>query len=145
MTAILGKGAVLQMSDSTLTAFTTVTEIRSVPFPQLQGDRIDVTTHGSPGFTRQYISGLDDIPAATFAINWLPADASQDETTGLLAVQRSKATRVFKVTLPTAVSPTKVFTFSAQILQFNPTVPIDNAMQAEIQLQPTAAPTIGSA
>jgi hypothetical protein len=142
--AILGKGAVLQMSDSTLTAFSSVSELRSVPFPQLQGDRIDVTTHDSPGFTRQFVSGLDDIPAATFDINWLPGNATHDENTGLLALQRSKAVRVFKVTLPTAVSPTKVFTFSAQVLQFNPTVPIDNVLQAQVQLQPSAAPTIAS-
>lgn len=142
--AILGKGAVLQMSDSTLTAFSSVAELRSVPFPQLQGDRLDVTTHDSPGFVRQFVSGLDDLPAATFDINWLPGNATHDESTGLLALQRSKAVRVFKVTLPTAVSPTKVFTFSAQVLQFNPTVPVDNVMQAQIQLQPSAAPTIGS-
>ncbi len=143
--AILGKGATLQMSDSTLTAFSTVAELRTLPFPQLQGDRIDVTTHDSPGFTRQFVSGLDDIPAQTFEINWLPANATHDESTGLLALQRSKAIRVFKVTLPTAVSPTKVFTFSAQVLQFNPTVPIDNVMQVQIQLQPSGAPTIASA
>lgn len=143
--AILGKGATLQMSDSTLTAFSTVAELRTLPFPQLQGSRLDVTTHDSPGFVRQFISGLDDIPAASFEINWLPDHASHDESTGLLALQRSKAIRVFKVTLPTAVSPTKVFTFSAQVLQFNPTVPIDNAMQVQVQLQPTGAPGIASA
>lgn len=142
--AILGKGAILQMSDATLTAFSTIAELRSIPFPQLQGERIDVTTHDSPGFVRQFVSGLDDLPAATFDINWLPGNATHDETTGLLSVQRSKAVRVFKVTLPTAVSPTKVFTFSGQVLQFNPTVPVDNVMQASIQLQPSAAPTIAS-
>lgn len=142
--AILGKGAVLSMSDATLTAFSTVAELRSVPFPALQGSRLDVTTHDSPGFVRQFVSGLDDIPAAQFDINWLPAAASHDETTGLLSLQRSKAVRVFKVTLPTAVTPTKVFTFSAQVLQFTPTVPIDNVMQVQVQLQPTGAPGIAS-
>ena len=142
--AILGKGAVLQMSDSTLTAFSSIAELRDAPIPQLQGDRIDVTTHDSPGFVRQFVSGLDDLPAVTFNVNWLPNNATHDETTGLLSVQRSKAIRVFKVTLPTAVSPTKVFTFSGQVLQFNPTIPVDNVMQAAIQLQPSAAPTIAS-
>src|ERR1051325_6029666 len=132
------------MSDSTLTAFTSVAELRSIPFPQLQGSRLDVTTHDSPGFVRQFVSGLDDLPAVQFDINWLPTAASHDESTGLLSVQRSKAIRVFKVTLPTAVSPTKVFTFSAQVLQFNPSVPVDNVLQAQVQLQPNAAPSIGS-
>ena len=143
--AILGKGETLQMSDDTMTAFSTVAELRTLPFPQLQGDRIDVTTHDSPGFVRQFVSGLDDIPAQTFEINWLPGNATHDETTGLLSLQRSKAQRVFKVTLPTAVSPPKVFTFTGQVLQFNPTVPIDNVMQVQIQLQPSGAPTIASA
>ncbi len=142
--AILGKGATLQMSDATLTAFSTVAELRTLPIPALQGSRLDVTTHDSPGFTRQFVSGLDDVPAAQFEINWLPANATHDETTGLLSIQRSKAVRVFKVTLPTAVSPTKVFTFSAQVLQFTPTVPIDNVMQVQVQLQPTGAPGIAS-
>lgn len=142
--AILGKGAVLQMSDSTLTAFSTVSELRSIPFPQSTSDRLDVTTHDSPGFDRQFKSGLSDLPAVSFEINWLPGHASHDESTGLLSVQRSKAVRVFKVTLPTAVSPTKVFTFSAQVNTFNPTVPIDNVMQATVELQPNAAPTIAS-
>jgi predicted secreted protein len=142
--ALLGKGAVVQMSDSTLTAFASIAEVRDVPIPQLQGARLDVTTHDSPGFVRQFVSGLDDLPAVNMAINWLPGAASHDESTGLLSVQRSKAIRVFKVTLPTAVSPTKVFTFSAQVLQFNPTVPVDNVMQATIQLQPNAAPGIAS-
>ncbi len=142
--AILGKGATLQMSDATLTAFSTVAELRTLPIPALQGSRLDVTTHDSPGFTRQFVSGLDDVPAAQFEINWLPGNATHDESTGLLSVQRSKAIRVFKVTLPTAVSPTKVFTFSAQVLQFTPTVPIDNVMQVQVQLQPTGAPGIAS-
>src|SRR5687767_13384425 len=99
--AILGKGAVLQMSDATLTAFSAISELRSAPFPQSQAERIDVTTHDSPGFDRQFVSGLSDLPAIQFDINWLPANATHDETTGLLSVQRSRAIRVFKVTLPT--------------------------------------------
>jgi hypothetical protein len=124
--------------------FATIAELRAVPMPQRQGARLEVTTHDSPGFLREYVSGLDDIPAAAFQINWLPNHPTHDENTGLLYLQRTKFIRRFKLYLPPGVQPQKVFTFPAQVLQFNPTVPIDNVMQAEVQLQPTAAPSIGS-
>jgi predicted secreted protein len=142
--ALLGKGALLKMAATDGTTFATIAELRSVPFPQLVGSRLDVTTHDTSGFVRQYVAGLDDLPAIRFQINWLPANATHDETTGLLSVQRDKSIRNWKLQLPAAVTPTKVFSFQAQITTFNPTVPIDNVMQVEIELQPNAAPTIGS-
>jgi len=134
----------MQMSDATLTAFSAISELRSAPFPQSQADRLDVTTHDSPGYDRQFKSGLNDLSAVTFDINWLPASAAHDHTTGLLSVQRSKATRVFKVTLPTTISPPQVWTFSGEITQFNPTAPVDGILQASVQLQPSGQPAIAS-
>lgn len=142
--ALLGKGALLKMAAADGTTFATIAELRSVPFPQLQGSRLDVTTHDTSGYVRQYVAGLDDLPAVRFQCNWLPNNPTHDELTGLLYVQRSKEIRNFKLQLPPNVTPTKVFSFQAQITTFNPTVPIDNVMQIEVELQPNAAPTIGS-
>jgi hypothetical protein len=147
--ALLGKGAILKVHDGALgindpAAYATIAELRSVPFPQRQAARLDVTTHDTPGTDRAYVNGLTDLPAVRFQINWLPANPTHDETTGLLGLQISGAKRYFKLALPAVVTPAKVFTWQAQVSQFNPTVPVDNVMTVDVELQPNAAPTIGT-
>lgn len=142
--ALLGKGAILKVADSVGTTYATIAELRSIPFPARQASRLDVTTHDTPGTDRAYVSGLTDLPAVRFQINWLPNNATHDETTGLLALQISQDKRNFKLILPPVVTPTKVFTFQAQVSQFSPTVPVDNVMTVDVELIPNAAPTIGT-
>lgn len=141
--AIHAYGTLLKMDDG-LGSYTTVAELRGIPWPQIQNPRLDVTTHDGPGFGRQYVNNLADYPAVGFQVNYLPWHPTHDHLTGMIYVQAQNLKRNFKIFMPPAVSPALVLTFEAQVSQFNVTAPVDNVLTADVQLQPTGTPTFGS-
>jgi hypothetical protein len=143
--AIHAFGTILMMHDgATPGAYASVGQLRSVPIPQMESPRIDVSTHDNSGFTREYINNLSDLPAVEFEIYYLPHDPTHDHLTGLLNLQITGAKRSFKVKYNAAVTPPLVLTFPATVTRFNPSAPVDGPYSAAVQLQPSAAPTYGS-
>lgn len=127
--------------------FTVVAELKSIPIPQAERPRIDVSTHDNAAFTREYVLNMSDLPALTFEINWLPKNPTHDHLTGLNSLQISGEQANFKVRLNAAVGTgvnAVVISFPASVPQFSPSAPVDNVYTASVQLQPTAAPTYGS-
>lgn len=137
---LLGDGAVPEV-------FVVVAELKSVPIPQAERPRIDVSTHDNASFTREYVPNLSDLPALTFEINWLPKDPSHDHLTGLNWLQITGNEANFKVRLNDRVgtgTSSVVLSFPASVPNFSPSAPVDNVYTASVQLQPSAAPTYGS-
>jgi hypothetical protein len=140
--AIHAFGTLLKMSDGAATpVYATVAELKSVPIPQMQTPRIDVSTHDNAGFVREYVPNMADMPEVQFDINYLPNDPTHDHTTGLLSLQLSGAQTDFKVFYNSKVTPPIVVTFPASVTGFRPQAPVDNVYTAQVTLQPTAAPT----
>jgi hypothetical protein len=136
----MGDGAVPEV-------FAVIAELKSIPIPQAERPRIDVSTHDNAGFTREYVLNMSDLPALTFEINWLPKNATHDHLTGLNHLQITGQEANFKVRLNAAVGTgtnSVVISFRATVPQFSPSAPVDNVYTASVQLQPTAAPTYGS-
>jgi hypothetical protein len=125
--------------------FATIAELKSVPIPQLEAPRIDVSTHDNAQFVREYVNNMTDLPAVTFEINYLPNNPTHDHKTGLLSLQLSGAQADFKVFYNSKVVPPVVLTFPATVTSFRPSAPVDNVYTAQCQLQPTSAPVYGTA
>ena len=64
--------------------FTTIAEVGSITGPTLTRDIIDVTNQDSAGAYREFIGGLIDPGELSFDINYIPTDATQDATTGII-------------------------------------------------------------
>jgi hypothetical protein len=149
-TNLVGAGASATVTVPTTGAagaqvFATIAELKSVPVPQMEAPRIDVSTHDNAAFVREYVNNMTDLPAITFEINYLPNDPTHDHRTGLLSLQLSGSQRTFKVYYNSRVSPPVVLTFPATVTSFRPSAPIDNVYTAQVQLQPTSAPIYAAA
>lgn len=141
-------GTILKVGDGAVPeVFTSVAELKSIPVPQMESPRIDVSTHDNSSFAREYVNNMVDFPAVSFDINYLPRNATHDHLTGLLHLQLTGNQANFKVFYNSRVGTganAVVLTFPATVTSFRPTAPVDNVYTATVQLQPTAAPTYGS-
>lgn len=144
-------GTALKMGDGVPGApgqtFVTIAELKSIPVPQMETPRIDVSTHDNAAFAREYVPNMVDFPAVSCDINYLPNNATHDHRTGLLSLQLAGDQADFKVFYNSRVgtgTSAVVLTFPASVTSFRPTAPVDNVYTATIQFQPTSAPTYGS-
>jgi hypothetical protein len=144
--AIHAFGTILKMGDGSgpPEVFATVAELKSVPIPQMERPRIDVSSHDNAGFVREYVGNLSDLQAINFEINYLPHDPTHDHVTGLWAAQIAGVKKNFKVFLNSRVTPPVVLNFPAEVTAFRPNAPVDNVYTAQVTLQPSAAPTFTS-
>lgn len=146
--AIHAFGTILKMGDGAgPEVFATVSELKSIPVPQMDTPRIDVSTHDNAAKTREYVNNLTDFPAVNFDINYLPRDPTHDHLTGLLSRQLSGDITNFKVFYndDVGVGVNKVVvSFPATVTSFRPNAPVDNVYTATVTLQPTSAPVYGS-
>lgn len=153
--AIHAFGTILKMGDGSgpPEVFAIVSELKSIPVPQMETPRIDVSTHDNAAKTREYVNNLTDFPAVNFDINYLPKDPTHNHLTGLLAKQLSGDVTNFKVFYNAAVTAESgtpaagvpvVLTFPATVTSFRPNAPVDNVYTATVTLQPTSAPVYGS-
>jgi len=63
-------------------------------------DSIEVTNYGSPDRFREYIAGLKDGGSLNAEGNWLPNNATHDESTGLLESFNDDSNHNWKLVLP---------------------------------------------
>ncbi len=79
-------GSKLQIGDgATSEAFTDVAEISELNFLDMKKDSINVTNHSSADGFHEKLPGMKDAGAIAGKANWLPTNATQDGSTGLLA------------------------------------------------------------
>ncbi len=73
--AIIANGTLLQIGDGTSPEeFTTVPEVMKLSGLAVKFDILDVTSHDSVGFFREFITGLADGDAVNFDFNWKPSN-----------------------------------------------------------------------
>jgi predicted secreted protein len=139
--AILGFGALLKIGDGGgPETFTTVAEVRDVNGLNLSMDTHEVTQQTSPGGWKERIAGLLDAGTVTFTVNFLPNDATQGYSTGLLRDMNNRTRRNFKVVFPNAGSTT--WSFPAFVTSFQPKAPVNNPFTADVTLQVAGMPTL---
>jgi len=139
--AIDAYGTLLQVGDGQAPeVFTTIAEVTEIGGPSLALDPLDVTSHTSPGAFREFIGGLLDGGEVTFTINYVPTNATQDATTGLIADMIARTVRNFQLIFPDVGSTQ--WSFAALITAFEPAEPVDDRLSAELTLKVTGQPTL---
>lgn len=99
-------------------------------------DRIDVTHYQSPDRRREFIAGLIDPGEATFEINWVPGDETDEFIRDL---RTSGETRTHRITFPNGVT----VSYDAIILSYSKAIPLDDRMTATITVAVSGAETWG--
>ena len=120
--------------------FTTIAEVGEISGPQLKLDTIDVTTHSSPGGWEELIAGILRSGEVSFGINYVPTEATHNNTTGLIKDMRTRTLRHFQLVFPDGASTT--WSFSAYVTGFNPKNPVDGKLSAEVALKISGQPTL---
>lgn len=97
--AVNAFGTLLQRGDGVTPteAFTTIAELTNIEVPAAESDILDVTHHTSPGAYKEYVLGLKDGGEVTLEGNYVPTDATQRYSTGLLADNASGVLRHFRL------------------------------------------------
>jgi len=115
-------GTKLQIGDgATSESFADVAELTDVNPPAMTKDSIEVTNYASPDRFREYIAGLKDGGSLSAEGNWLPNNATHDESTGLLESFNDDSNHNWKFVLPDSLG---TISFTGHVTAFTPTSPL---------------------
>ena len=89
----------------------------------MKRDSSEVTHYNSTLQYREFIAGLRDGGEVAFEANWLPNNATQDETTGVMKSFNDNTNHNWKIVLPDSIG---TFAFAGHITAFEPDTPLDN-------------------
>lgn len=94
---ILGAEVTLEVGDGVELSetFTKIANVKSIGGPGMSREQINVTSHGDTA--GRYRAGLPEGGEVPLDIVWDPAEATHDETTGLLSLFNSGDIRNFKL------------------------------------------------
>ena len=137
--AIIANGTFLKIGDGVASpsteGFTTVPEVSTLSGPSVKFDLLDVTSHDSSGFFKEYIPGLADGDNIAFKINWKPSNTVH---VGLRTDSYARTKRNFKTVFPDS-SLNTVLT-ATYIQTIAPTADIGKVLEASGTLKITGLP-----
>lgn len=134
-------GTYLKLGDGgTTETFATIAEVKDIKGPKLTLNTEDVTSHDSTDGWAETIGTILEGGDVSFDVNWLPANATQSFTAGLLKDMVGRTKRNFQLIVPAAASLTWAFT--ALVTEFQPDLPVKGAQVASIKLQISGKPTL---
>lgn len=124
--------------------FGEIAEVISINGMSLKLDTVDVTTHQSPGGWKEYIGVSKDAGEISFEINYVPADATHDDTTGLIWDIDNRVIRSFHLVFPdNAADASKTcWKFSGLVTSFAPTAPHDGKLSAAVSVKVSGVPIL---
>ena len=141
MTAISSFGTLLKIGDGAGTeVFTTIAEVMDISGPGLAQGTTEVTPQTAPNRARVFIPTLLDGGEVSFDINYEPAGATHDQTTGLIKDMTDGTVRNFQTIFPDAATTT--WAFAAIITGSEPSAPVDGALTASVTFKVTGLPSI---
>ena len=133
--AISGPGWIL--ADSIIG---TIAEVRDISGPAQVAEKDEVTNQSSPNFYKEWIATLLDGGAVTFTCNYIPGDASQDSSTGLLSFLQARGLRTWSIT-PPSPEESHVIGFTAYVTKWDTKFPFAKAATLDIELTVTGPVT----
>ncbi len=136
-------GTLLKIGDGeSAETFTTLAEVFEISPAEMSRDAIDVTNHSSADGYKEFIPGLRDAGEYDVKMNWLPANATQDGSTGILAQFDDDDVHNYQLVLQDG---TTQVAFSGFLTSFKPVSPIDAQYTLECKLKVTGKPVITTA
>lgn len=134
--AKIANGTLLKVGDGASSeAFTTVPEVMRLSGPAIRFDLLDVTSHDTVGFFREFIPGLADGEKIGASINWRPANTVHKN---LRIDSYARTLRNFKIVFPDTSDNTVLS--ATYIENISPKADIGTPMLADISLKITGAP-----
>ncbi|CAN5480596.1 phage tail tube protein [soil metagenome] len=137
--ARIGHGTLLAW-ESSAGVYTTLAERANISGPGMQADQPDATNMDSANGWREFIAGLKDAGELTVEANYLPGNATQNATTGVLSLFASQDLKNWKLTFPT--TPAVDWILPARVSAFEPDLPVDDKMMLSITLKISGEPTL---
>lgn len=138
--ALAGYGVLLKIGDGGGSeVFTTIAEVRDIEGPELELEAKEVTSHDSAGW-REYIGTLLSGGEVSFDLNFIPTNATQSYSAGLIRDMVNRTKRNFRIVFPDGGSTT--WTFAALVTNFKPSAAVEDELMAEVTLQVSGQPTL---
>ena len=139
--AISSFGTLLKIGDGGGTeVFTTIAEVLDISGPGLSLGTEDVTSHSSTGGWKEKVPTLLDAGQVSFDVNFVPTGATQSYSAGLVKDMVNKTKRNFQIIFPD--STTTTWSFSAYVVGFEPSAPVEGKLGASVTLEITGQPTL---
>jgi len=133
-------GSQLQLGDgASPEVFSAIAEITELSGPKMERDAIEVTNHQSADGYKEFIAGMRDGGEVTIKANWLPNNATQDETTGLNSKFNLNTTQNWKIILPSSIA---TISFAGFLTAFEPDTPLTEQGVLDCTIKVTGKPTI---
>lgn len=120
--------------------FTTIAELMDIKGPKFKMDTEDVTNHSSTGAWEEVVGTILRSGEVTFDLNFVPQNATQSYSSGLLRDMVNKTKRDFKLVFPDVGATTWAFT--ALITGFEPEMTVKGKLKASITLKITGQPAL---
>jgi hypothetical protein len=133
--AVSGPGWIL--ADSVIG---TISEVRDISGPAQISEKDDVTNQSSLNFYKEWLATLLDGGAVTFVCNYIPGDASQGSTTGLLSFLHARGLRTWTLT-PPSPNAAHVIGFTAYVTKWDLKTPVAKAATLDVELTVTGPVT----
>lgn len=141
MSAISSFGTLLKIGDGEGSeSFTAIAQVMDISGPEQTLGTQEVTPQTAPNGAKVYIPTLLDGGDVSMDINYEPAGATHDQTTGLIKDQTDRTLRNFELVFPD--TGTTTWSFSAFVTKFAPTAPVEGALTASITLKISGLPSI---
>jgi len=135
--AIVADGTLLKVGDGTSSpeTYTTVPEVSKLSGPTIKFDLLDVTSHDSQGFFREFIPGLADGDMISADLFWRPSNVVHK---GLRVDSYARTLRSFQVVFPD--TPDNTVTIDAYVQSIAPKADIGTVLAAPLSLKVTGEP-----
>lgn len=134
--AKISNGTLLKVGDgASPEVFTTVPEVMRLTGPSIRFDLLDVTSHDTVGFFREYIPGLADGEKVAASVNWRPSNTVHKN---LRIDAYARTLRNFKIVFPDSADNT--VTMATYIENQTPRADIGTPLNMDISLKVTGAP-----
>ena len=129
-------GTTLKIGGTAGTAIANVTEIDG---PELSAETIDMTAHDSSGAYREMFPSFLDAGEVSLKIQYDPANTQHK---ALLTSLTGRASASYALTFPT--TPVASWVFTGYVTGFKPSAPMDGALEADVTIKVSGAPTLPS-
>jgi predicted secreted protein len=137
MARYAAKGLILGVDDTTTPGtFTPVAQIRNLSGPTMGSDALDVSSHDSPNFDRQFLQGMKDPGEVTLELIFDPADATQagaPDADSLLDLYVRGVQNTFRITW--SDTGATIWEFTAFVQSYETDGPFDDVLTASVTLK----------
>lgn len=139
--AISSFGALLKIGDGGAPeSFSAIAEVADIGGPSFELGTEESTHHQSTDGWREFVPTLLDGGEVEFELNFLPADASQGYSGGLLDDMVNRVLRNFQLVFPDVATTT--WAFGAYVTGFEPDAPVEGKLSASVTLKISGKPTL---